>query len=202
MVCFLILLLVDIYNVFTRIICRIGAYEFFTIVIISIVIIIVFFRIDISIKMPINSEMDDVIRSAGYTLAIYLLFQVIALSLQIKIFAWYKLIGTILCLLFLTILQAYRKRILEKNSETYKEARETQNNIATLQELYSGQLNKQSNAMILLDEDAVDYDLLHRKELIENISMTIKNCHPNKKFVLSLSGNWGSGKTTWSYVKI
>lgn len=196
MVCFLILLLVDIYNVFTRIICRIGAYEFFTIVIISIVIIIVFFRIDISIKMPINSEMDDVIRSAGYTLAIYLLFQVIALSLQIKIFAWYKLIGTILCLLFLTILQAYRKRILEKNSETYKEARETQNNIATLQELYSGQLNKQSNAMILLDEDAVDYDLLHRKELIENISMTIKNCHPNKKFVLSLSGNWGSGKTT------
>lgn len=83
-----------------------------------------------------------------------------------------------------------------KSSDKYKETREIQNNTVTLQELYQGQMDKQSDTMILLDEDVVDYDLLHRKELIESISTTIKNCYPNKKFVLSLSGNWGSGKTT------
>ena len=88
----------------------------------------------------------------------------------------------------------YRIRILEKSSDKYKETREIQNNTVTLQELYQGQMDKQSDTMILLDEDVVDYDLLHRKELIESISTTIKNCYPNKKFVLSLSGNWGSGK--------
>ena len=35
MVWFVILLLADIYNIFTRIICSIGAYEFFTIVIVT-----------------------------------------------------------------------------------------------------------------------------------------------------------------------
>ncbi len=196
MVWFVILLFADIYNIFTRIICSIGAYEFFTIVIVTAAIVTIYFRIDISIKMPINSNMDEAIRSAGYTLAIYLLFQMIALTMQIKIFAWYKLIETVLCLLFLAIVYSYRIKILEKNSDKCKETREIQNNTVTLQELYSGQLNKQSNTMILLDEDAVDYDLLHRKELVESISTTIKNCYPNKKFVLSLSGNWGSGKTT------
>lgn len=196
MVWFVILLLADIYNIFTRIICSIGAYEFFTIVIVTAAIVIIYFRIDISIKMPINSDMDEAIKSAGYTLAIYLLFQMIALTMQIKIFAWYKLIGTVLCLLFLAIVYTYRIRILEKSSDKYKETREIQNNTVTLQELYQGQMDKQSDTMILLDEDVVDYDLLHRKELIESISTTIKNCYPNKKFVLSLSGNWGSGKTT------
>ena len=116
----------------------------------------------------------------------------IALTMQIKIFAWYKLIGTVLSLLFLAIVYTYRIRILEKSSDKYKETREIQNNTVTLQELYQGQMDKQSDTMILLDEDVVDYDLLHRKALIESISTTIKNCYQNKIIVLSLSGNSGS----------
>ena len=50
--------------------------------------------------------------------------------------------------------------------------------------------------MLVLDEEAVDYDLLHREDLIENIIRTVADCYPNKKLVLSLSGKWGSGKTT------
>ena len=65
MIWFVILLLADIYNIFTRIICSIGAYEFFTIVIVTAAIVIIYFRIDISIKMPINSDMDEAIKSAG-----------------------------------------------------------------------------------------------------------------------------------------
>ncbi|WP_270642041.1 P-loop NTPase fold protein [Paraclostridium sordellii] len=68
-------------------------------------------------------------------------------------------------------------------------------NIYNLKELYNGEINE-NEELILIDEESVDYDLLDRGIFINNIYNIITKCKPNKKFVISLEGAWGSGKTT------
>lgn len=49
---------------------------------------------------------------------------------------------------------------------------------------------------VLLDERDVDYDLLDRQAIIDNLCNIILFVKPDNKFVISLEGRWGSGKTT------
>lgn len=191
---FLIILFLDIWNVFSQIINSIGAYEFVTIGIVVGLIFCIYFRVDVSIKMPIYLEIDKWVSSLLDTLGLYFLFEVMALVLHTQIFAWYKLVGTISCTAICCILQGYRKKVRIKTEKEYTNIEQA--NTYSLKDLYNGNLNEYNDTLILLDEEAVDYDLLHREEVIESIVRTVEDCYPNKKFVLSLSGNWGSGKTT------
>lgn len=50
--------------------------------------------------------------------------------------------------------------------------------------------------MVLIKEDDVNYDLLDRSNVINRLIHVIKNCYTHEKFVISLEGSWGSGKTT------
>ncbi|UOO45494.1 KAP family NTPase [Enterococcus casseliflavus] len=49
----------------------------------------------------------------------------------------------------------------------------------------------------LIREDAVGYDLLKRDNLLKDLVRTIQDYTSDEKFVISLEGNWGSGKTTF-----
>ena len=51
-------------------------------------------------------------------------------------------------------------------------------------------------ASFILKKEAEDYDLLNRRELIWTISDIIRTCEPRRKYVISLSGACGQGKTT------
>lgn len=194
LILFLIILFLDIWNVFSQIINSIGAYEFVTIGIVVGLIFCIYFRVDVSIKMPIYLEIDKWVSSLLDTLGLYFLFEVMALVLHTQIFAWYKLVGTISYTAICCILQGYRKKVRIKTEKEYTNIEQA--NTYSLKDLYNGNLNEYNDTLILLDEEAVDYDLLHREEVIESIVRTVEDCYPNKKFVLSLSGNWGSGKTT------
>ena len=50
--------------------------------------------------------------------------------------------------------------------------------------------------IVLLNEEDVDYDLLDRSKVINQLYNAIIMANPDGKFVISLEGKWGSGKTT------
>lgn len=68
-------------------------------------------------------------------------------------------------------------------------------NIFDLKELYEGNI-KVTGMPIYLEEKEVDYDLLERDRVINQLKNTIEHCYVEDKFVIALKGPWGSGKTT------
>lgn len=68
-------------------------------------------------------------------------------------------------------------------------------NIFDLKQLYDNTIPKEAE-FILIGDEAVNYDLLERNKVISQITNTIINCNNDSKFVMSLKGEWGSGKTT------
>lgn len=69
-------------------------------------------------------------------------------------------------------------------------------NVIDLKDLYRQKHYISKKKFVLLEETAVDYDLLHREEIISVLYDTILNCHPKSTFTIGLNGKWGSGKTT------
>lgn len=49
---------------------------------------------------------------------------------------------------------------------------------------------------VFFEENDVSYDLLCRDKIINEIYYSVLNCRNNKRFVISLTGSWGSGKST------
>lgn len=76
-----------------------------------------------------------------------------------------------------------------------KESQQYVTNIVDLKDLYDNKISKCSD-LILLDERDVDYDLLDRRSIINNLANIIIKSKPQGKFVISLEGRWGTGKTT------
>lgn len=68
-------------------------------------------------------------------------------------------------------------------------------NVFDLKQLYNDEIPDKIE-FILIEDEAVNYDLLERNKIINQIKNTIINCNNNSKFVMSLKGPWGSGKTT------
>ncbi|BAB80993.1 KAP family NTPase [Clostridium perfringens] len=69
-------------------------------------------------------------------------------------------------------------------------------NIYTLKDLYENKISLSDSHTIFLNEEEESYDLLERNNIIEKLYEAIVNCNPKRKFIISLEGNWGSGKTT------
>lgn len=71
-----------------------------------------------------------------------------------------------------------------------------QQNIYDLKEIYRNNFSYNGEGPILLEEDAVDYDLLNRKAIINHICSSIASSRHASSYVVGLEGPWGSGKTT------
>lgn len=69
-------------------------------------------------------------------------------------------------------------------------------NVIDIKQLYNNEINDDSNNLIFLEEKDVNYDLLNRGKIISELYNSINLCKNNTKFIISLTGNWGSGKTT------
>lgn len=156
------------------------------------------------LRLPVATELDMAMLSGtvtgaallAYTLALY-----ITGDAQFHIYKPVLAAGTLLLLAAGLI---YRRRRLacdeeEKNYNTY-----------TLKELYQGEIagtggslqpgipqpDSNPSRIVYMEEEAVDYDLLNRGELIRTIRDIIRTCEPRGKYVIGLSGAWGQGKTT------
>lgn len=87
----------------------------------------------------------------------------------------------------------YRKQQYQK---AISESKQYKPNVIDLKSLYEGNIEKLEDNVILLDERDVDYDILNRDIIINQIYYNIVGSRANNSFVLAINGEWGSGKTT------
>ena len=69
-------------------------------------------------------------------------------------------------------------------------------NLIDLKDLYDNTFSHNPDTAVLLLEKDVDYDLLARDSVINQLYRSIIQCQPYQSYVISLEGEWGSGKTT------
>lgn len=100
-------------------------------------------------------------------------------------------IALVLCVLFLGIFvgrRVYIKKVMPENK--------SQDQIYELREIRDGNIGKHHQVPILVSEKSVDYDLLNRKGIINELYRSIVTCKSDSAFVIGLEGEWGSGKST------
>ena len=81
---------------------------------------------------------------------------------------------------------SFRCRQLEKQTS----------GLVDLRDLYENTFETMPGKPILVQEKDVDYDLLERDGVINQLYRTILYSQPDNGYVISLEGEWGSGKTT------
>lgn len=69
-------------------------------------------------------------------------------------------------------------------------------NVYDIKMLYENKIDNSNNNLIFLEEKDVSYDLLNRNKIIDDLFNSVAFCQNKNKFIISLTGKWGSGKTT------
>lgn len=96
-----------------------------------------------------------------------------------------------LCVLFFVFFvgrQLYIKKAMLMNM--------VHDNVYDLKQVYEGKIAEHQQTPIFISEKDVDYDLLDRRGIINELYKSIITCKSNSAFVIGLEGEWGSGKTT------
>ena len=178
--------LIDYFNIFSKIAERKEFIFIGIIILILAVIKILGFKPWNLYKLTTVNYTDSFLVSSIIVLFVY--------SIKIDICnkeQYYKTI-IIICLSFLLlILELIRIRKINKIEKNEEPA-----NVYDLKELYDGKIENKNNGLILIKEKEVDYDLLERGNIINKLYEVVTKCYNGEKFVLSLQGEWGSGKTT------
>lgn len=182
----IVIWLIDYFNIFSKIAERKEFIFIGIIILILAVIKILGFKPWNLYKLTTVNYTDSFFVSSIIALFVY--------SIKIDICnkeQYYKTI-TIICLSFsLLILELIRIRKINKIEKNEEPA-----NVYDLKELYDGKIENKNNGLILIKEKEVDYDLLERGNIINKLYEVVTKCYNGEKFVLSLQGEWGSGKTT------
>ena len=137
-------------------------------------------------KMPCINAFDSMIIIALGTDIIYLLF--------LKFFIGeegYKLIGSLIGIAFLVILVIYR------SYKCHRPEKVKDGMVYDLKDIYDNNIKSGTNRPIIVKEKDVEYDLLGRTAVINQVyTSIIASGSENQSYVISLEGDWGSGKTT------
>lgn len=137
------------------------------------------------LKIPTFHWVDMVAYVSLISVTIWFLLQV-----WLDTFCAYKLAAFIACVEFSVGIICYRIFLrcgrLEKQSSC----------LVDLQDLYENTFKPSKGKPILVQEKDVDYDLLERDGVINQLYRTILYSQPDDGYVISLEGEWGSGKTT------
>lgn len=185
------LLVLDVLDILSKIIPKYGIYIVLLITIGSFILVgltIIEKGILDMFKMPFINSIDVMICVLLFSILIYALL--IYLMGGIYLYKKKILIFLLLILFFIFGIRIYKYTVSKKISVEYI------SNIIDLKDLYEGEIKKNENRSILLEEKDVDYDLLDRKKIINYLYDSIISTNPQRKFVISLEGKWGSGKTT------
>ena len=142
------------------------------------------------LKINVINYIDLFLVSLFFSTVSYILIIKIFMELnQFKLRSSLSLIGIVIIIYIIRIKIVLRKFKREKNPEV-------EFNIYDLRELYNNKIEKKDNKLILLVEKAVKYDLLNRTKIITDLYNSINFCKNKEKFIISITGEWGSGKTT------
>lgn len=158
--------------------------------IISIILLIVFqLKIFKGVLSKRINSIDAINLVSFFTLLIYMVLMTILNQQDIT-----KIV--IISTLLLTNLALAIFRIYFNKKNTGKNLKNKETNNLDLKDIYYDDFSLLEDRKIFIKEEDVKYDLLGRENTIEHLYNTIKNIVPDSKFVISVEGPWGSGKTT------
>ena len=191
---FLVLFFLDYNNVPLRLICKL--YDFpFIVSLVSGVCILLFLLIwalqSVHIITLLKFELFTLFDFASFVLFPSLLAYGI---LRLFIRGWD-------CILICSIFFAFVFLALFTGRFYYlytvkKKALQYETNLVDLKDLAHNKFDTIPNTPIQIAEKDVNYDLLCRDMVIDQLLQSIIFCNPDTSYVISLEGPWGSGKTT------
>lgn len=106
-------------------------------------------------------------------------------TMYITIASWISVV--MVAFLFFRFLQRGKKYTKTDNKSS---------NLVDLKDLYDNNVSRVTGMPILIRGNDVDYDLFDRSEIVNRLYRSIVHCQPDTSYVISLEGEWGSGKTT------
>lgn len=181
-------LLIDMLNIPTIIFQKYNFYAMFFIIILGIFIVLNRGFINL-IKINVKNYFDDMIVSSYIATLMYLIFT------KIIFFNICKYMMLEIIFIFLTIIIIMRIIQIYITANKSKKIKD-EINVYDIKKLYNKEINNDKRDIIFLEERDVRYDLLNRDKIINDLYNSIKFCRNDKTFVISLTGEWGSGKTT------
>lgn len=126
-----------------------------------------------------------------FSLAEYWLLQL----LFIHSFYFYKKIMLVFLLIFYILFFLYRLYILNIKCNS---SEEIQNFVYSLNDLYKGEIISKEDNIILIKDEAADYDLFEFGKTVDVAESYIHSVSKDDFFVIGVEGEWGKGKTTFS----
>ena len=182
------LIILDIFNVPTFIINYNKNLEM-----VLIITVVFYFIINNGIfkllKINVINYIDLFLVSLFFSTVTYILINVLMELTEFKLISSLILIGILIIIFIIRIKVVLRKFKSEKFPEV-------EFNVYDLRDLYKNKIGKKDNKLILLEEKAVKYDLLNRTKIITDLYNSINFCKNKEKFIIAITGEWGSGKTT------
>lgn len=180
-------LLIDMFNIPTFLLENFDIH-----CIIALIVVITFFIIDKKFFNLINVNVFnyfDLILFAGFiSTTIYILYSKYISYSSFKLIICKLLENMLMGFIILRLIIFY---ILDKKVNDKKEF-----NVYDIKKLYKNEIDNSNHDLIFLEEKDVDYDLLNRNKIIEDLFNSINYCKNKERFIISLTGKWGSGKTT------
>lgn len=184
-------LAIDILNLPTKYLRSFDISLFYVLIgaiLIEIILITIEFNIGQLFKIASINYLDVISVITVFSTLLYIVIAFILMKLSV-----YKIVITT-CLIILSIsiliIRGLRFKRQLKVSDGYK------TNVVDLLDVFNGNLKIENNKIILVKEKDVDYDMLERRSIINKLFNAIIRCNPDGRFVISLEGKWGSGKTT------
>lgn len=182
--------ILDYYNVPTQIIQQIPV-TIIWVVISVILVIFITWLIASHILDLFHIVSANFVDATSFTVATSL-FSYSIVRLYILGQAPYTIVSSIACLISFSTLVI---RLILRCYKLYYTNKKT-SNLIDLKDLFENQFTYVQGKPILLSENDVDYDLLDRGAITNQLYRSIIHCQPNQSYVISLEGEWGSGKTT------
>ena len=184
---YLAIFFIDKYNLISKLIEIITSVSVGLIVLL--IVIICISRLNLIDAYKIKSiNIIDRIAGIGFLVAFLCLINTILFKGELYKFG----LEIILMIVSLKLLKdkrdCYQNIILRRKNEY--------SSLIDLKDLYNNDIIDNKVKYLLIDENDVDYDFLHRDIKIEHIYNSILNVKADNSFVIGINGAWGSGKTT------
>lgn len=184
---YLAIFFIDKYNLISKLIEIITSVSVGLIVLLIVIICIL--RLNLIDAYKIKSiNIIDRIAGIGFLVAFLCLINTILFKGELYKFG----LEIILMIVSLKLLKdkrdCYQNIILRRKNEY--------SSLIDLKDLYNNDIIDNKVKYLLIDENDVDYDFLHRDIIIEHIYNSILNVKADNSFVIGINGAWGSGKTT------
>lgn len=183
----IVFLLIDMFNIPTFLLENYDIY-----CIIALIVVITFFIIDKKflnlIKVNVFNYFDLILFAGFISTTIYMLYSKYISYSSFKLIMCILLENVLIGFIILRLIIMY---ILDKKVNEKKEF-----NVYDIRKLYKNEIDNSNHDLIFLEEKDVDYDLLNRNKIIGDLFNSINYCKNKERFIISLTGKWGSGKTT------